>query len=91
MFKRKKRTFLQDNLKENSNNSKELWKTLESLGMNSKNVSQSKICMKEDGVMQFKLKKMQILLKLSTMSWQRTSENLIKMASQIQYQQNYVL
>ena len=29
-------TFFQDKLKENSNNFKELWKTLKSLGMNSK-------------------------------------------------------
>ena len=30
---------------------------LESLGMNSKNVNQSKICLKENGVMQFESKK----------------------------------
>ena len=47
---KKKRTFFQDKLKENSNNSKELWKTLKSLGMNSKIVNQSKICLKENGV-----------------------------------------
>ena len=40
--------------------------------MNSKNVSQSNICLKENGVMQFELKKMQIFLKLSTLSWQGT-------------------
>ena len=44
-------------MKENSNNSKELWKTLETLRMNSKNVNQSKICLKENGVMQFKPEK----------------------------------
>ena len=45
-------TSFQDKLKENSNNSKELWKTLKSLGMYSKNVNQLKIYLKEDGVMQ---------------------------------------
>ena len=54
---KKKRTFFQDKLKENSNNSKELWKTLKTLGMNSKNVNQSKISLKENGVTQFKPKK----------------------------------
>ena len=34
--KKEKMTFFQDKLKENSNNFKELWKTLKSLGMNSK-------------------------------------------------------
>ena len=33
---KEKMTFFQDKLKENSNNFKELWKTLKSLGMNSK-------------------------------------------------------
>ena len=47
---KKNRTFFQDKLKKNSNNSKELWKTLKSLGMNSKNLNQSKICLKENGL-----------------------------------------
>ena len=53
-------------------NSKELWKTLKSLGLNPKKVSQSKIWLKEDDFIQFELKKMQIFLKLSIMSWQGT-------------------
>ena len=57
MIQKKKRTFFQDKLKENSNNSKELWKTLKSLVMNSKNVNQSKICLKENGAAQFEPKK----------------------------------
>ena len=69
---KKKRTFFQDKLKGNSNNSKGLWKTLKSLGMNSKNVSQLKIYLNEDGVMRFEQKKMQIFLKLSTLSQQGT-------------------
>ena len=56
IIQKKKRTFLQDKLKENSNNSKKLWKILKSLGMNSKDVNQSKICLKEDGFTQFELK-----------------------------------
>ena len=63
-------TFFQDKLKENSNNSKELWKTLKSLGMNSKNVNQWKNFLKENSVTQFEQKKkMQIFLKFSTLSW----------------------
>ena len=50
IIQKKKGLFFQDKLKENSNNSKELWKTLKSLGMNSKNVNQLKSCLKEDGV-----------------------------------------
>ena len=50
-------TFFQDKLKENSNNSRELWKTLKSLGMNSKNANKSKICLNKNGVAQFKPKK----------------------------------
>ena len=34
-------------------------------------------------------KKMQIFLKLSTLSWQELSEKVTETASQIQYRQNY--
>ena len=57
IIQKKKRTFFPDKLKENSNNSKELWKAVKSLGMNSKNVNQSKICLKENGIPQFKPKR----------------------------------
>ena len=56
-IQRKKGTFFQDKMQENSKNSKELWKTLKSLGLNSKKTGQSKICLKEDGVIQFESKK----------------------------------
>ena len=56
-IQRKKGTFFQDKIPENSKNSKELWKTLKSLGLNSKKTSQSKICLKEDDVIQFEPKK----------------------------------
>ena len=72
IIQNKKMTFFQDKLKKKFNNSKELWKTLKSLGMNSKNVKQSKICLKENGVTQFEQKKKEIFLKLSTLSWQGT-------------------
>ena len=52
-IQRKKGTFFQDKIQENLKNSKELWKTLKSLGFNSKKTGQSKICLKEDGVIQF--------------------------------------
>ena len=42
--------FFEDKLQKNLKNSKELWKTLKSLGLNSKKTSQSKICLKEDTV-----------------------------------------
>ena len=53
----KRRMFFQDKLQENTKNSKELWKTLKSLGLNTKNARQSKIWLKEDDVIQFELKK----------------------------------
>ena len=45
---KKKRMFFQIKLQENSKNSKELWKTLKSLGLNCKKADQSKICLEED-------------------------------------------
>ena len=54
---RKKGTFFQDKIQENSKNSKELLKTLKSLGLNSKKTDQSKICLKKDGVIHFEPKK----------------------------------
>ena len=63
MIQKKKRTFFQDKLKENSNKSNELWKTLKSLGMNSKNMKKSKICLKENGVTQFEPKKNENIFK----------------------------
>ena len=72
IIEKSKKTLFQDKLKENSNSSKELWKTLKSLGMNSKSLNQLKICLKDNGVTQFDPKKMQISLKLSTLSWQGT-------------------
>ena len=75
IIQKKKRTFFQDKLKEKSNNSKELWKTLKSLGMNSKNMNQSKVCLTENGVTQFELKKNANIFKtfLSELAW-----NLVK-------------
>ena len=57
IIQKKKRNFFQDKIQENSKNSKQLWKTLKSLGLNSKKTGQSKICLKEDGVIQFEPKK----------------------------------
>ena len=76
IIQKKKRTFFQDNLKENSNNSKELWKTLKSLGMNSKNMNQSKICLKENGTPQFKPKRNANFLKTF---YSELAANLVKM------------
>ena len=49
-IQKKKRMFFQDKWQEDSKNSKELWKTLKSLGLNSEKAGQSKICLKEDDV-----------------------------------------
>ena len=62
-IQRKKGTFFQDKIQENSKNSKELWKALKSLGLNSKKTGQSKICLKENGVIQFKPKKNENIFK----------------------------
>ena len=81
-IKTKSRIFFQDKLQANSKNSKELWKTLKSLGLKSKKTSQSKIGLIGDEITQFEPKKMQIFLKLSILSWQETySKN--KTSSQI--------
>ena len=75
IIQKKKRTFFQDKLKENSNNCKELWKTLKSLGINSKNVNQSKICLKKNGVTQFEPKKNANIFKTS---YSELAGNLVK-------------
>ena len=51
---KKKRMFFQDNLQKNSN---EFWMTLKSLGINPKKEGQSKICLREDDVIEFQPKK----------------------------------
>ena len=76
IIQKKKKTFFQDKLKENSNNSKELWKTLKSLGMNTKNGNQSKICLKENGVTQFEPKKNANVFKTF---YSELAGNLVKM------------
>ena len=56
IIQKKKRSFFQNRLKENSNNFKELRKTLKTLGMNSKNANHLQICLKENGATQFEPK-----------------------------------
>ena len=51
---KKKKSFFQEKIEKNANNSKELWKTLKSLGMKSSKVNQSKIALENDGTIQFK-------------------------------------
>ena len=76
IIQKKKKTFFQDKLKENSNNSKELWKTLKSLGMNTKNGNQPKICLRENGVTQFEPKKNANIFKTF---YPELAGNLVKM------------
>ena len=53
----KKKTLLfQHNLQKNSKSSNEFWMTLKSLGINSKKEDQSKICLREDDVIEFQSK-----------------------------------
>ena len=54
----------------NFENSAELYKTLKSLWLNSKKAGQSKIYLKEDDIIRFEPKSMQIFFKLPILSWQ---------------------
>ena len=47
------KTYFKEKSEINANNSKELWKALKSLGMESGKVNQSKIPLKNDGAVQF--------------------------------------
>ena len=47
LIKKKKRNFYEINLKQKINKPKELWKTLKSMGLPSKAVSPSNICLKD--------------------------------------------
>ena len=50
---KKKKSFFQEKIEKNVNNSKELWKAFKSLGIKSGKVNQSKIALKNDGAIQF--------------------------------------
>ena len=50
----KKKSFFQERIEKNANNSKELWKALKFSGIKSGKVNQSKIAFKNDGAIQFK-------------------------------------
>ena len=76
IIEKSKKTLFQDKLKENSNSSKELWKTLKSLGMNSKSLNQLKICLKDNGVTQFDPKKNANIFKTF---YSELAGNLVKM------------
>ena len=54
----------------NFENSTELYKTLKSLWLISKKAGQSKIYLKEDDIIRFEPKSMQIFFKLPILSWQ---------------------
>ena len=51
---KKKKSYFQEKIEKNANNSKEVRKALKSLGMKSDKVNQSKIALKKDGAIQFK-------------------------------------
>ena len=49
---KKKKSFFQEKIETNANNSKKLWKAFKSLGIKSGKVNQSKIALKNDGAIQ---------------------------------------
>ena len=53
MIKNKKKTLVVEKLNENIGKPKELWKSLKSLGLPSKNSSSSTICLEKDGILSF--------------------------------------
>ena len=50
---KKKKSYFQEKIEKNANNSKELWKATKSLGMKSGIVNQSKIALKKDDTTQY--------------------------------------
>ena len=50
---KKKKSYFQEKIEKNANNSKELWKAFKSLGMKSGIVNQSKIALKKDDLTQY--------------------------------------
>ena len=53
MIKRKKENFVADKLNQNIGKPKELWKSLKSLGLPSKQMSSSSLCLEKDGNLSF--------------------------------------
>ena len=53
MIKRKKKNFVLDKLNQNIGKPKELWKSLKSLGLPSKQMSSSSLCPEKDGNLSF--------------------------------------
>ena len=53
MIKRKKKNFVADKLNQNIGKLKELWKSLKSLGLPSKQMSPSSLCLEKDGNLSF--------------------------------------
>ena len=62
-----KKSFFQEKIEKNANNSKEVRNALKSLGMKSGKVNQSKIALKNDDAIQLNLHKMQISSRISTL------------------------
>ena len=56
MIKRKKKNFVLDKLNQNIGKPKELWKSLKSLGLPSKQKSSSSLCLEKDGNLSFDFK-----------------------------------
>ena len=56
LIDKKKKSFFKEKLSENIGKPKELWKSLNSLGLSSKNKSESKICLNENGKLNFESK-----------------------------------
>ena len=53
MIKKKQKNFVTEKLNQNIGKPKELWKSLKSLGLPSKQQSSSTICLEKDGILSF--------------------------------------
>ena len=81
--KKKKGYFFKISYREIWKNSKELWKTLKSSGLNSKKAGQLNICLKEDHVIQFEPKKCEYFQNFLFWVGREFSQKAAKASSQI--------
>ena len=77
-IEKKKKDVFQNKLQENSKSSKEIWKTLKSLRLNSKKAGQSKLCLKEDDVVQFEQQQQQKKANIFKTFYSELTGNLAK-------------
>ena len=64
---KKKKSFFQEKVEKNANNSKDLWKAFKFLGIKSSKVNQSQITLEMMVLFHLDLRKLEILLRISTL------------------------